>query len=135
MLLLLPNHPEIELFFQNVEKMNDRIDGLLERRNEIELRDRLTDFSENAFSNLRNISLTDKLDIYDEVLIKEIALVNGIFSRFRPEIPRVFKAVKIALNSLKEFAGEALKKAITLIDELVDLLEFLWQKFIRRDNV
>lgn len=28
MLLLLPNHQEIELFFQNVEKMNDRIDGL-----------------------------------------------------------------------------------------------------------
>lgn len=135
MLLLLPNHPEIELFFQNIEKMNDAMDNLLERRNETELRDRLKDFSESAFSNLRNISLTDKLDVYDEVLIKEIALVNGIFSRFRIEIPRVFKAVKTALNSLIEFAGEALKKAITLIDELVDLIEFLWQKFIRRDNV
>jgi hypothetical protein len=135
MLLLLPNHPEIQLFFQNIEKMNDRIDGLLERRNEIELRGRLKDFSENAFSNLRNISLTDKLDVYDEVLIKEIALVNGIFSRFRPEIPRVFKAVKIALNSLKDFAEERLKKAITLIDELVDLLDFFWQKFNRRDNL
>ena len=77
MLLLLPNHPEIELFFQNVEKMNDRIDGLLERRNEIDLRDRLTDFSENAFSNLRNISLTDKLDIYDEVLSKENIIEKG----------------------------------------------------------
>jgi len=135
MLLLLPNHPEIELFFKNIEKMNDRIDGLLDRRKEIELRARLKDFSESAFSNLRNFSVTDNLDIYDEVLIKEIALVNGIFSRFRPEIPRVFKAVKIALSSLKEFAGEALKKAITLIDELVDLIEFLWQKFIKRDNV
>jgi hypothetical protein len=135
MFLLLPNHPEIKLFFQNIEKMNDRIDGLLERRNEIELRGRLKDFSENAFSNLRKISLTDKLDIYDEVLIKEIALVNGIFSRFRPEIPRVFKAVKIALNSLKDFAKERLKKAITLIDELVDLLDFFWQKFNRRDNL
>jgi hypothetical protein len=135
MLLLLPNHPEIQLFFQNIEKMNDRIDGLLERRNEIELRGRLKDFSENAFSNLRNISLTDKLDVYDEVLIKEIALVNGIFSRFRPEIHRVLKAVKIALNSLKDFAEERLKKAITLIDELVDLLDFFWQKFNRRDNL
>ena len=69
------------------------------------------------------------------MLIKEIALVNGIFSRFLPEIPRVFKAVKIALNSLKDFAEERLKKAITLIDELVDLLDFFWQKFNRGDNL
>lgn len=135
MLLLLPNHPEIELFFQNIEKMNEQIEKLLDRRDERELKERLSDFSASAFRNLRNISVTDKLDIHDEILIKEIALVNRIFSRFRPEFPRVIKAVKTAISSLKEFAGEALKMAITLIDELIDLLEFLWQKFVRRDQV
>jgi len=135
MLLLLPNHPEIELFFQNIEKMNEQIEKLLDRREERELKERLSDFSASAFSNLRNITVTDKLEIHDEVLIKEISLVNALFKRFRPNIPTVFKAVKIAISSLKEFADGALKKALTLIAELVDLIEFLWQKFVRRDQV
>jgi DNA-binding ferritin-like protein len=134
MLLLLPNHPEIELFFQNIEKMNEQIERLLDRREERELKERLSDFSGSAFSNLRNISVTDKLDVHDEVLIKEISLVNAIFKRFRLNISRVFKAVKTALNSLKEFTEGVLKKALTIIDELIDLLEFLWQKFVRRDQ-
>lgn len=135
MLLLLPNHPEIELFFQNIEKMNEQIERLLDRREERELKERLSDFSASAFSNLRNISVTDKLDVHDEVLIKEISLVNAIFKRFRLNISRVFKAVKTALNSLKEFTEGVLKKALTIIDELIDLLEFLWQKFVRRDQL
>jgi hypothetical protein len=61
-------------------------------------------------------------------------LVNAIFKRFRLNISRVFKAVKTALNSLKEFTEGVLKKALTIIDELIDLLEFLWQKFVRRDQ-
>ena len=134
-MLLLADHPEVFMFIENIKKMNQNIDKLLERREEFKLQLLLKEFSESAFINLSNISLTYKLDIHDEVLIKEIALVNGIFSRFRSELPQVFKAVKTALNSLKDFAEDSLKKAITLIDELVDLLEFFWQKFNRKNNV
>ena len=67
--------------------------------------------------------------IYEEILIKELAFVNGIFTAFRMEIPRVIKAAKIAIKSLKDFASDELKKIFTLIDELVDLIEFISQKF------
>ena len=123
------NHPEVNVFFQNIEKLNERAINLLESRGENELLERLKDFSVSIFTKLSSMSFLNTSSIYEEILIKELAFVNAIFTTFRMEIPRVIKAAKIAIKSLKDFASDELKKIFTLIDELVDLIEFISQKF------
>ncbi len=122
-------HPEINKFFQNIVKLNEKAASLLERRGENELLERLKDFSGSIFEKLSAMPFLDTVSIHEEILIKEIALVNSIFSRFKLEISRIVKVAKIVINSLKDFATDELKKIFTLMDELIDLIEFIWQKF------
>lgn len=130
-MLSLPNHQELHSFFENIVKMNERIEKQLDHRKEFEIRERLKIFSDNAFIILSEIPTTADIDIYQSTIIQEVELVNSIVEKYNFAIRRVFKALKIVLNSLKDFAEGKLKKALTIIEELVDLLEFLARKFYR----
>jgi hypothetical protein len=124
---------EIKLFFKNIEYTSDRLYKLLERRGENELQYLLKNLSDSAFINLNEISLKNGIVINKDLLIKEIALVNKIFSKFNQEIGNIIIVLKVALNSLKDFVSEELKNALIIIDELLDLISYLWKKF-RNNN-
>jgi hypothetical protein len=128
------HHLEINNFFQNIEKLNERVANLLKKREENDLLERLEDFSGSLFKKLTTMIPTEISYLNEDILIKELALVNSIFSRFKLDVPRVIKAAKIAINSLKDLAADELKKIFTLIDELVDLIEFIWKKFSFKHN-
>jgi hypothetical protein len=124
---------EIKLFFKNIEYTSDRLYKLLERRGENELQYLLKNLSDSAFINLNEISLKNGIVINKDLLIKEIALVNKIFSKFNQQIGNIIIVLKVALNSLKDFVSEELKNALIIIDELLDLISYLWKKF-RNNN-
>jgi len=130
MLLLFPEYEEMDIFISNIESLNKKIENRLKRTNEKELFESFINFSNNAFSNLKNIPRTNKLSIYEESLIKEIHLVNSIFKsikeKIRYSVARLVKVLKIAMKSLIEFAADEFKNALTIIDELLDLIEFIW---------
>jgi len=121
-------YPELEIFFENIKDMCDKLNRRLKRKKDSqEIQYEFEKFYFCVFDEINEENIKDLAKGLPKSLLNEIALANRMINWFKniPISNRVFETMEIVLDSIREFSKGKLNAFSIILKELVQLGKIL----------